>query len=339
MNTQKIFRWSPYYYERVQWIVFGEERMNFLSINLPPICNYQCSFCFAANSLNMSQRDNKREMIPIENMIEIIKEASTYGLKHIEISGEWEPMFPLFRSYIQSIIETASALGIHVVVFTNGSLLDRSLLLFLCQHNTSLIISIKYFDAERYNQNVGRRMFDIIRKKIHLVQEVFAHTETIDGYRIYNFWLFSGTFENNQKDNEQLRAYCDEHDIFFSLSTPIPQWELVDAQVDYQYQDALVEQYQHNSIILAKSSTSKIWFSVCGTFYYGIGINCYGDWLFDAHAGVSIGNIAHMTMSQALQKQRTLVATLFSDYHCKSYCPLRDPNYQAFLECRLSPKI
>jgi MoaA/NifB/PqqE/SkfB family radical SAM enzyme len=96
-------------------------------------------------------------------------------------------MLPLFRPYIQGIIETASALGIHVVVFTNGSLLDRQLLSFLRQHNTSLIISIKYFDAEKYNQNVGRTMFEVIRKKIHLVQEVFAHIETIDGYRIYNF--------------------------------------------------------------------------------------------------------------------------------------------------------
>ncbi|MEI7563274.1 MAG: radical SAM protein [bacterium] len=320
-------------------MTFGQVALDFLSINLPPLCNYNCSFCFAADSLNLPSGENKREMLPIAALLDIVRQAHQYGLRHIEISGEGEPTLPIFRPYIQAIVETADALGIHVTLITNGSLLDQPLLQFLSQHNTSITISIKYFHHEKYNRNVGRRMFEVVRKNIDLVQEVFAQRKRVDGCRVYNFGLFSAVFDDNQEDNEMLRAHCDEHDIFFSLSTQIPHGNLADTQVDFVQQDAIVEQYQHSSIILVSSSIADIGFAVCGTFYYGIGINAYGDWLFDAHAGVAIGNISDMSMQQAIARQQALVGTLFAEYHCQSYCPLRDINYQAFLEEHLLPNI
>jgi len=108
-------------------------------------------------------------------------------LRHIEISGEGETTLPMFRPYLQKILQTASTLGIHVTIFTNGSLLDRKLLQLLCEYDVSLILSIKYFDAKKYNQNVGRRMFDVIYKNIQFVEEVFSHTDIVDGCHIYNF--------------------------------------------------------------------------------------------------------------------------------------------------------
>jgi sulfatase maturation enzyme AslB (radical SAM superfamily) len=339
MNIERIFRWSPYYYERVEGIVFWQNRLDFLSINFPPLCNYNCSFCFAADSLNTPTNTRKRELVPIEIIIETIESAHQYWLRHIEISWEWEPLLPMFRTYLYSIIKTASELGIHVTIFTNGSLLDTTILSFLNKYNTSLIISIKYFNTDKYNKNVGRKTFDLICRNIQLVQKLFSRTDNVDNYRIYNFWLFSWVFENNEADNQMIREFCDKNDIFFSLSSQIPQWKLADTTVDFVAQDLVVDQYQHNSIILSESSASNIWFPVCWTFYYGIWINCYGDWLFDAHSGIVIGNISQMWIDQAVNRQRSLINTLFTEYNCKSYCPLRDKNYQSFLENHLNTNL
>ena len=76
---------------------------------------------------------------------------------------------------------------------------------------------------------------------------------------------------------------------------------------------------------------------MCGTFYYGIGVNMYGDRLFDAHAGVSIGNIATMSLQNAVTLQRQLVSKLYSEYAVDSYCPMRDPKYQRFFQECLAP--
>lgn len=75
MNTERIFRGSPHYYERVQNVIFGQHQMDFMSINFPPLCNYNCSFCCAADSLHASRGNVKREMLPIETMTDIIRQA------------------------------------------------------------------------------------------------------------------------------------------------------------------------------------------------------------------------------------------------------------------------
>lgn len=93
----------------------------------------------------------------------------------------------MFRTYLQDVVRVATELGIHVAIFTNGSLVDRPFLQFLREHNTSLIVSIKYFDAKRYNNNVGRRMFEAIRRNIELIQDIFACIETVDNCHVHNF--------------------------------------------------------------------------------------------------------------------------------------------------------
>lgn len=334
MNERIIFRWSPYYYERVEDISLGQNKLDFLSINLPALCNYNCSFCFAADSLNKIQ-NTSRKIIPINDILTIIKDARKHWLKHIEISWEWEPSLPIFRPYLQDIVKTATEIGIHVTLFTNGSLIDKSFLKFLSEHNTSLIVSIKYFDANKYNKNVGRNMFDFILRNIRLINDKFSNIKIVNWYRVHNFGLFSGVFDDNENDNAMLRKYCDENNIFFSLSTQIPQWKLSAVQTDYSNQDAIVDKYQHNSIILANNSKSEIWFSVCWTFYYGIWLNCYGDRLFDAHAAITIGKTDNLSLLQALEKQKKIIHILFTQYNCQSYCPLRDVNYQSFLQQHL----
>ena len=85
---QKIFRGSPHYYERVHGTTLGQNQLDFLSINLPPVCNYRCEFCFSG--MNGTQRTENSHSI--EEIQQVIVQAASLDAFHIEISGEGEPL-------------------------------------------------------------------------------------------------------------------------------------------------------------------------------------------------------------------------------------------------------
>ena len=46
MNENDIFRGSGYYYEKVEKIKLGDNKIDFLGLGPPPVCNFDCNLCF-----------------------------------------------------------------------------------------------------------------------------------------------------------------------------------------------------------------------------------------------------------------------------------------------------
>ena len=88
MKNERIFRGAASYYERVEGIELGQRILDFLSINLPPICNYRCEFCLAGMNQN---RQKLAGTLSNEEYKRLIDEAHELGILQIEISGEGEP--------------------------------------------------------------------------------------------------------------------------------------------------------------------------------------------------------------------------------------------------------
>lgn len=335
-NSIKIFRGSPCYYEKIERFVFDENSLSFLSLNLPPICNYHCAFCFAAKTLSNHKflGEMKQKMLTHEEYSRIIGDAKNLGVKHLEISGEGEPDFPLFRPTLKHIIQEATKHGIHTTMFANGSWIDDEMITILTENDTSLVISIKYFSSEKYDRFVSvPGAFAKVQQSLEIIKNKFSTTYKQAGLQIYNFAIFSAVLlDDNLEDNEQLRKYCDANSIFFGLSTLIPHGGLEGLKVDFAAQDNIVRKLAHNSMILADSSKSTLGFPVCGTFYYGLGINYDGEIVFDAHANETagqIGNIRQATLEQLVEQQHKLRDAFFRQ-GATSYCPLRDANYNTF---------
>ena len=335
-ESPKIFRGSPIYYEQIEGVTFGTNPLDFLSLNLPPLCNYHCSFCFASETSDNQARLNeiRRNSLSKDEYTRIIQEAKSLGARHLEISGEGEPDLPIFRDTLRHIIDQATEQGIHTAVFANGSWLDENLLNFLRDRDTSLVVSIKYMNPEKYDTVVGiKGSFRKVTENINLARQIFgSHLET-DGYSIYRLALFGAVLEDNGEDNAHLRRFCDENDIFFSLSTRIPHGRSEGVLVDFAQQETVVNEYSHGSMILADSSRGELGFSVCGTFYYGLGINYDGEIVFDAHADDTkgmIGNVREIGLTEAIRRQREIRDSFYREGGT-SYCPLRDLSYPDFI--------
>jgi len=336
MSVEKIFRGSPRYYEKVANVIFGNNKLDFLSLNLPPICNYHCNFCFSSNTSNNPEllKKARENTLTFEEYTSILQQAKALGVRHLEISGEGEPDFPLFRNTLEHIIREASRLNIHTTLFTNGSWLNEKRLEFIKNNNASLVISIKYLNQEKYDHAVKiNGSFNKVIKNIELAQDILGGNIEENNYQIYRLALFGAVLGDNQQDIEELRNYCDQHDLFFSLSSLIPQGNSAGAYVDCEAQENIVKQFSHSSMILADSSQQSTGKEVCGTFYYGIGINYDGEVVFDAHASDAvglIGNIRTLNLARAVTQQR-VIRDLFYQQFGQCYCPLRDPSYANFI--------
>ena len=88
-ESQKIFRGSPAFYEQIEGITFGSSPLDFLSINLPPLCNYHCNFCFVSGTLDNQNHlsEIRSKSLTPDEYTRIIHEARNLRLRHIEISG------------------------------------------------------------------------------------------------------------------------------------------------------------------------------------------------------------------------------------------------------------
>lgn len=332
----KIFRGSPLYYERIEGVRFGIHQLDFLSLNLPPICNYHCDFCFIprASENPTHHTEIHKNSLTMDEYTSLIRDARALGVCHIEISGEGEPDLPLFRPILTHIIRTATVLGIHTTVFVNGSWLDENLLHFLKDTDSSVAVSIKYTDPEKYNRSVGiRDAYRHVERNLETARLALGGYAELKGCHVYRLAINSTILKNNEEDNLRLRRYCEERDIFFHASTLIPRGKTEGATIDRARQDALSRELSISSIITAASSRDSLGFPVCGTFYYGLGINYDGQVLFDAHADDSlgiIGNVREIGLTEAVRRQQALRDAFYHEGGI-SYCPLRDIRYPNFI--------
>lgn len=328
-----IFRGSPHYYERVRGIEFGENELDFISINMPPLCNYRCSFCLSG----MNGRQVPRDTVTREELQNLINEARNLGAFHIEVSGEGEPL--IYRTTLENIIDFADSQDIHTTIFTNGSLLTEDFLRYIERNDSSLAISLDYLDRERYESFVERNnSYDTVIRNIELAREIFR--DSIDyenGYRIFPLAIHSIVMQNNIEEIPRISELAN-NDIYFSVA-PImnrgnarenPELLIFNNEVDN-----IINQYADGSLILSDSSLQDVGRSVCGTFYYGMGIRHDGEVLFDAHAYDTaglIGNIRNEPLSDLVTRLRNLQRIYFERFSDEGFCPLRNPNFDNFVQ-------
>lgn len=144
--------------------------LNFLTLTIPFSCNFECLKC--ANSLykeSISANDKKVcQLLSYDEYIEIIKDFSRVGGKTVVIIGEGEPFHPKQLNLTKHIIKTSFDSGLHTMIFTNGSLLNDSLIQFLFGHNAIVIFSVDSLFKTQYATLTGtnEKIFDKVIENI-----------------------------------------------------------------------------------------------------------------------------------------------------------------------------
>jgi len=334
VDQNYLFRGSPLYWERARNISLGSSELDFLSINLRPICNYRCSNCFSG----MGDPHDITGTLSIEETQMLISQARDLGVLAIEISGEGEPLVD--RRRLEEIVSYNNQLGIITTLFSNGSLLNREILEYLASNNVSLVISMDYFNREDYEQDTCRNgSFDNLIRNISLAREIYSrHIEQENGYQVRRLAIHSIANATNLDQIPLIAEFCGD-DIFYSVApianvgnaTKHPEL----TQINQQRIQHVIDEYSGGNLILSDSAREQHGQDLCGTFIYGIGIRHDGEVLFDAHAFTTsriIGNIRDTELRELIQRQRELRTLFYEQFDSGGFCPIRDPNYQRFVE-------
>ncbi len=345
-NQSRIFRGSPRYYEEIEEREFGNQALDFLSINMPPVCNYRCEFCLSGLS---QEREFHHSMSAAES-IELIRQAAQLGVRHIEISGEGEPL--VFRNRILEILTAAESNGVHTTVFTNGSLLTPTVSRQLAQHDVSIAVSLETCDAENYESFVKRtRSFHTVMENIEHAKEAFHQHIRMEGRNmILPLAIHTIVMPQNIDQIAQIRQIAGR-EMFLSLAPFIPQGDgliqlaTAPTVVEPGVVDQLIERYGDGSLILSQSRANETGGPTCGTFRFGLGMRHDGEVLFDAHAydtaGI-IGNIRNNPLHELVTRLTEAKTAYFRDFHDGGFCPLRNQQYRGFvraLEHNFRPSV
>ncbi len=335
MQMIKIVKGMPLYFTNVEKISMGSSDIDFLMMNVPPICNYHCKKCFTKASL----REIKNPLTSDE-WYHIIREGKKLGAKNVSILGEGEP---LIQKNIKKIISYVNRVGIIPMIATNALALDSKMAKFLYKNNVTVGFSLDTLDEKEYNQFCrGNANFSLVMENIKYARKLFARDIQIkNGYKIYRLILHMTVTPKNYHKLNQLRAFCGE-DIFFDCQ---PLANVGVAKNNYKFfgKEMNYEQFQryghkiYPPMVLSQTESHK---DICCLFYYGLSINYSGDVMFDTHAvepQKHIGNIREFSLKELLYRTKKL-RKFFLDNYNSGYCPVRDAAYHKFINDLKSKK-
>ncbi|MBW2144766.1 MAG: radical SAM protein, partial [Deltaproteobacteria bacterium] len=110
-------------------------------------CNFHCTYCCAETGIDPPDK------MTLDELKDVLLQAKALGAKEIVIPGEGEPfldnnLFPL--------INFASANGLKVTLFTNGTLIDRNIADSLFRHRVFIVFKLHSLNRPVYDLLAGK---------------------------------------------------------------------------------------------------------------------------------------------------------------------------------------
>lgn len=148
-------------------------KMLLIDIETSNKCNLNCQYCF--RDIYGTKEALKKEL-KLSERLNLIKQAKELGCETIKITGAGEPFAD---QNLWPMIEYANSLEMWVMIFTNGSLIDKKTAERLAKMNVSLIVKCNSFDEEKEDFMVGVKGYAKKRNKAikYLIEEGFNKTK------------------------------------------------------------------------------------------------------------------------------------------------------------------
>ena len=128
-----------------------------LQVNLGRLCNQACRHCHVDAGPHRTARGDNMTRETAEQVAAVIRGG---GIQTLDLTGGAPELNPSFRS----LVETARAVGVHVMDRCNLSVLfepgQEDLAEFLAAHRVEVVASLPYYRAERTDRQRGTGVFD-----------------------------------------------------------------------------------------------------------------------------------------------------------------------------------
>lgn len=178
--------------------------MLLIDVETSNVCNLACPYCFRdiygghktlENELNLNER------------LDLLRQAKKLGCKTIKITGAGEP---LIDKFFWKMTSYANELGMTVISFTNGMVIDKRMAKKLFKSNISLIVKCNSMNPEIEDTLVGRKGYAERRNKSlsYLMEVGFNKTKPT------RLGLDAILTTSNKNDILNLFKFCRENNIF-----------------------------------------------------------------------------------------------------------------------------
>lgn len=325
-----LLKSSAQYLHRLRKI--SEKSVNYVMLNFPFKCNYNCLKCCNLRNLIRSRVLAKR-YTSCTMSFEEIKEAllkikSAFPeLGVLAIAGEGEPML---AENFKRVVALANEMGIIPYIFTNGSLLDHEMVDFLAENNASLIISIDSLISEKYDEYVSvKGAFAELMENLPYLRERFAKNSFCIGEsKVVSLAVNMVLNNDNHNQINSFREFCGD-DIVFVVNEPIniglahQYWDKFSGTMDIELDEGV--SYPLGTVAPGEE---------CSYLRNGISIGSGGQILACAYAldtHLLFGNIRWDNPAK-LRKKIMMEVDNFYAKCGKARCILRHSDYQKFIE-------
>jgi MoaA/NifB/PqqE/SkfB family radical SAM enzyme len=194
MLLLKSIEWSIYRWYHTPIRRFYGVKGNELIYMITNRCNDRCPKCGI-----WERPESNDEHLEIKHFLSCLKRLH-HNLYQVTLTGG-EPL--LFKKDVMLIAEEAKALGVPMVIVTNGRFLDEPFLNRYKELGHILVISVDAVDKEKWNEFRGRKSYDIVMPKIIMAKQILG-----DNLRIQ-----SVLSKESAAEIPKVIAFCKQHNI------------------------------------------------------------------------------------------------------------------------------
>lgn len=167
--------------------MLNQDKFEYIRLSIIGSCNLRCRYC----KPHGHSKENSRELLSVEDIIEILKFFIKLNTKKVRITGGE----PLIRSDIGEIVSSLTTLPeiVDISITTNGILLEERLESLIYSGIKRINVSLPSIHPERYKNITGSKIEPVVRGimlalaselevKINMVvygEDVFAELEKI----------------------------------------------------------------------------------------------------------------------------------------------------------------
>jgi MoaA/NifB/PqqE/SkfB family radical SAM enzyme len=198
-------------------------KAHFLYLEVTHRCNLRCISCYTSAGVE------KEDTLTLEERKSVVRQAKTMGVRSVSLSGSGEPL--LYPDLFE-LIDYIRSLDMVVVVFTNGTLLDKQTAEFLLSRQVVIYLKLFSLDPVVFDRMVGRenvyRWVDFsyrhegVLKTVKIPTGLKCLLETWEDFGRPDLIRLEALITGlNSSTLSEVARFCRELGVGFYLETPV----------------------------------------------------------------------------------------------------------------------